>query len=55
MLATRHMLVCGLSWEDKDIFMIELCSQKQQGCCDRFTQMGIVFTKTVGDQSGLFY
>ena len=27
--------------------MIELCSQKEQGCCDRFTQMGIVFTKTV--------
>ena len=35
--------------------MIDLCSQKQQRCCDRFTQIGIVFTKTVRDQSGLFY
>ena len=31
--------------------MIELCSQKEQGCCDRFTQMGIVFTKTVREWS----
>ena len=47
MLATRH------SW--RVVFMIDLFSQKEQGCCDRFSQMGVVFTETVRYLSGLFY
>ena len=37
------------------MFMIYLFSHKEQGCCDRFSQMGVVFTETVRYLSGLLY